>query len=82
MRRRARGVGCECMAYLMRIGSIMVMCGMGVMFTGVRQECGGKTFRANLQRDGAIPAGHEATRNERAERVRNYEEACKPPTLA
>jgi hypothetical protein len=64
----------------MRIGGGMMMVrGVGA---GARQECGGEAFGANLQRESAIPTGHEAARNERAERVREYKEAGKPPTLA
>lgn len=66
---------------LMRIGGgMMMVCGMrGV---GAWQECGGEAFGADLQGESAIPTGHETARNERAERVHHYKEACEPPMLA
>jgi hypothetical protein len=62
--------------------NMMMVCRMRGVVPGVRQECSGEAFGANLECESAIPSGHETARNERAERVRDYKEACEPPMLA
>jgi hypothetical protein len=67
---------------LMRIGCGMMMCSMRGVVAGALQKCDGKALRANLQCENTIPTGHETARDERAECVRHYKEACEPTMLA
>jgi hypothetical protein len=64
------------------MGRNVMMRRVPFVFVAMRQESSGKAFRANLQRERATAAGHETTRNERAERVCDNEEASEPPALA
>lgn len=50
-----------------------------VMMAGAVQQCCRKAFGANLQRELAVPAGHEPNRNERTKRQRHHQEAGEPP---